>query len=512
MSKLILLTILIIFLTPALFCQEIKTNLTLDEALAIALKNNLDLQIEIQNPEIYRSLLKKSNALFIPEIKFNFSHSETSTPSSSVLTGATIDTTNSDQLSLIYSQKIPLGGLISLELRNNRYSTNSRFSSVNPRFNSQLNFSLSQPLLKNFGTLAAKKNIYITANNYKKSLQSLKLQLLNLTYAVEEAYWNFVYNKRILEVRRKSLSLAQDLLKQNEIQVKVGVSAPMDILTAKAEVASRESELLLAESQLQVSEENLRRILNVSVQNQNYEPTDEPLLPKIEIDFDKLLTQAYKSRPEILQMQYEVANKTIDKKYYRQQLLPDLNLQFSYYTTGLSGTQIIWDKSPLNPDAKIIGTIEGDIWEALKDVFANLYRNFSIQLSLAIPLSNISAMSDYKQSKLSLLQAEFNLKKVENNIYSEIKQLIKELTAYEKIVEAAKLSRELSEQKLEAEQKKLAVGVSTNYQVLQYQRDYANSLLSELKAIIDFKLAQARLDKALAISLEKHNINFVQFE
>jgi outer membrane protein TolC len=367
-----------------------------------------------------------------------------------------------------------------------------------------LTFNLSQPLLKDFGVSATKRNIYLASNNQKVSVFALKQSVINLIYQTEEAYWNLVYSHQNLEVKQKSLQLAKDLLKQNEIQVRVGVSAPMDILTAQAEVAARESETLQAQSQIQTYEENLRRILNVSQMPEAIVPQDKPLFIPLAVDFNQFLLEALEKRPDIEQVRLDLKNKNIDVRYYRNQLLPDLQIVASYYTTGLSSDQI----NPLFPDSPII---KGGINDSLKEVFKNLYRNYSIGLQLSIPLWNTSARADMVQAQLNLKQTLLQLKKIESTIYSEVKQIVMDLETNLKIVEANRISRELGEQKLMAEQKKLAVGLSTNYLVLQYQRDFSNALIAELKSLIDYNLALSRVNKVLGTTLEKHNIKFADF-
>ena len=138
----------------------------------------------------------------------------------------------------------------------------------------------------------------------------------------------------------------------------------------------------------------------------------------------------------------------------------------------------------------------------------NLYRNYSIGLQLSIPLINTSARADLVQARLNLKQSLLLLKKTESTIYSEVKQIVMDLETNSKIVEANRISRELAEQKLVAEQKKLAVGLSTNYLVLQYQRDFSNAQIAELKSLIDYNLALSRVNKVLGTTLEKHHIEF----
>jgi outer membrane protein TolC len=487
--------------------QEIKS-FSLNEVIEQALKNNLDLQIEMTNPEISQALWDKSSAIFIPTLEINFNRGKTTSPSSSIFSGADVDTADTSDLTLTLSQRLILGGSLDVSLRNARYSTNSRYSSVNPRYNSVLTFNLTQPLLKSFGISATKRNIHIAGNNQKISIFALKQSVIDLIYQTEEAYWNLVYSHQNLEVKQKSLQLAKDLLKQNEIQVRVGVSAPMDILTAQAEVAARESESLQARSQIQTYEENLRRILNISQMQAAIVPQDKPLFSPVSADFSQFLLEALEKRPDIEQVRLDLKSKNIDVRYYRNQMLPNLQLTASYYTSGLSGDQLIWDGNPLFPESTIIGVNKGGISDSLRDALKNLYRNYSIGLQLSIPLKSTSARADLAQARLNLEQSLLLLKKTESTIYSEVKQIIMDLETNAKIVEANRISRELAEQKLVAEQKKLAVGLSTNYLVLQYQRDFSNAQIAELKSLIDYNLALSRVNKVLGTTLEKHQIAF----
>ncbi len=508
MKKILALFAFVFLLNLSIPAQEqVVKSLSLDEVIEQALKNNLDLQIEMTNPEISRALWDKSAAIFVPTLTVELGRGSTTTPSSSIFTGADIEKADSGSLAFSLSQNLLFGGNFSIGLDNSRNSTNSRYSQINPRYNSQLTFNLAQPLLKNFGLTATKRNIYIARNNRDKSIFALKQSVIDLIYQTEEAYWNLVYSHQNLEVKEKSLQLAKDLLKQNEIQVKVGVSAPMDILTAQAEVAARESETLQARSQIQTYEENLRRILNVSQMPEAIVPRDKPQFNPERADLNQFLLKALENRPDIGQIRLDLKSRNIDVRYFRNQLLPNLQLTASYYTKGLSGTPQDVDFSLLPVEAAA-GTIGGNLSDSLRDALKSLYRNYSFGLQLSLPIFNTSARADLVQARLNLEQSLLTLKKIESTIYSEVKQIIMDLEITAKIVEANRFSRELAEQKLVAEQKKLAVGLSTNYLVLQYQRDFSNAQIAELKSLIDHNLALSRVDKVRGTTLEKHQISF----
>ena len=506
----ILFLVLVISFGFALFGQQAsEIKLKLDDAIAEALKNNLDLQIEVINPELYQQALRKSNSFFIPQFTMSGTKSQSTSPAASAIVGATIDTNQAFRLSTGLTQRLALGGTVQVNLNNTKTTTSSRYSTFNPSFNSSLGFSLSQPLLKNMGTFYTKRGINLAINNQQKSVFALKQVVINMIYSVEDAYWILVYAYQNLDVKNKSLKLAQDLLKQNETQVRVGVSAPLDILTAKAEVAARESDVIQAESQIQSAEENLRKIMNKDTKYKII-PVDEPAYAgEVSTDVNQYLLEALEKRPDIEQVRIDLKSRNIDVKYYRNQLLPDLQLMATYSTSGLSGDQIIFDGNPLF--GKILQVLKGGLADSLKDVLSNLYRNYSLGLSLSVPLANDSARADLATAQLSLKSSLLNLKRTEANIYSEVKQVVIDVERNQKILDANRVARDLAEQKLSAEQKKLSVGLTTNYQVLMFQRDYANALITELKSVIDYNLTLSRINQVLGKTLEKHNINFTDF-
>jgi len=508
-----LVLLLIIGIQAGVLAEEGK-ELSLQDAIVTALENNLDLKIEIQNRDYFWESLRANKSIFVPTLDVGYQRRETNRPSSGVLSGADVEKQGSDSLEIGLSQQIALGGTLSVTLENSRSTTNSVFTTINPALYSTLTLSVSQPLLKNFGSLATKKDIYLSTNDYRKNDLTLKQALIDLVYQVEEAYWNLVFAHQNLEAKKQSLLRAQDLLRQNEKKVRVGAAARIDVLEAKAEVASYESQLLEAEKNILTAEEQLKKILNISQSAEIVKPTDSPGVQSLAPDFTAFLQEALDSRPDILQARIELENHNIRVKYARNQMLPDLQLVASYYTTGRGGDQLIFDpnSSPFDLNRPVIGVISKDILKALDDVISNLYRNYSIGLSLSIPLGRSREKAQLAQARIEMKKAFLNLKKVENTIYSELKEALKELAANRKLVESNQIALQLQEQKLKAEEKKLSVGMSTNYQVLNYQRDYANAQSNALQSTINYNLTLARINRILARSLKEHNIRFADFQ
>jgi outer membrane protein TolC len=380
---------------------------------------------------------------------------------------------------------------------------------INPRYGSTLSFQITQPLLKDFGFKVTKKAILVARNNRSISENTLKSTLLATIFAVEEAYWNLVYSIENLKVKQQSLELAQQLWLKNKKEMEVGTLAPVEILSAQAEVATREADILQAEAEVRNAQDSLRTILNIQSQEKSgleqIAPKDQPIFEKREINLEETIQATLASRPELESSRLEIANSEFELSYARNQLLPGLNFRASYWSPGISGSQLLYkDNDPLTEI--VIGVIPGGARNAIKDALNLKYRNWELSLSLNLPLNTFFSRAAYVQARLNSDQARLKLKNQEQQILLEVGNASRAVeTDYQRVV-AYRVARELAEKKLEAEEKKMKVGLTTNYQILQFQRDLANARSAELRAIIDYNLSLARLDKVTGTSLERTEV------
>jgi len=334
---------------------------------------------------------------------------------------------------------------------------------------------------------------------------------MDTIYSVEEAYWNLVYSIENLKVIKQSLKLARDLLEKNKKAVEIGTLAPIEILSAEEQVASRQADILEAEALVKNNEDLLKTVINIAAEEKTPEmvkilPKDKPVYKKKEMTLEQALTIAMANRPDLQATRIDLKNKEINLSYAKNQLFPDLSLNASYWSPGIGGDRVLYlDNNPLS--GVVIGTIPGGVSDALKDALGFKYKNWTIGLTLSLPLNSFISRAAYAQARVSLDQALLQLKNQEQQVYLEIKNALRNVQTNYQRVEARRVARELAEKKLEAEQEKLRVGLSTNYFVLQYQRDLANAQSMELKAIIDYNLSLARLNRALGLTLKEKNIS-----
>lgn len=501
------------YLSPAQNNNK-TTSLTLEDCIVQALENNVNIKIEVLNPKISEVSVIRAREKFLPELSFSFNKRNTENASYSFLDASDQVKTEYHNYSGEISQFLPTGGRLTISVNSDKNDTNRRFQTINPRFGSTVRFNFNQPLLKNFGININKKDIVVAKNNLNISKSRFKTMLMDTIYNVEDAYWNMVYSIENLKVKQQSLKLAQELLAKNMRSVEIGKMAPIEIKSAEAEVATREADILQAEAMVKNNEDRLKIIINMNagIDSEPVQiiPSDKPQLELMPIKIRQAIKIAFQHRPDLMERKIDFKNKEIEVRYAKNQLLPDLNLQASLWSPGLSGTQIVYkDNNALT--GEIIGTIEGNSTDAVKDAFKFLYSNWSIALALNIPLSSIITRTQVATAKLNLQQSKLQILNKEQQILVDIKNAVRAVQTNYKRVQAYSLARELTEQKLTAEEEKLKLGKSTNYNVFLFQRDLATAQSNELKAIIDYNLSLAYQEKALGISIKEKNIKFENF-
>ncbi len=494
--------------------QEPTLNLSLEDCIVKAMKNNLGVKIEVLTPENRIHALGAAKEKFLPSFSLSLYASDSEQASYSFLEAAELLSTKQNQYALDISQEIPYGGNLNLTLDTSRYDTTRTGTTINPSYRATLRLDFTQPLLRNFGYKISRREIIVAQNNLDISEKDLQRSLQDTIYSVEEAYWGLVASIENLKVRQQSLKLAQDFLERQRRAVEVGTEAPIEILSARSEVATREADILAAQADVKNSEDRLKVILNLMAEDPKSEfysivPQEMPEFKEKEISLDEAFASALQNRPDLEATRIGIKNSEISLDFAKNQQLPALNLSASYWSPGVSGTQILYERTPEFPLGVKVGEVPGGVGDSFKDVFGFRYKNWSVRLTLDIPLNSFISRANLAQARVDLQQAQLRLQQQEQNIYLEIKQAVRAVETNYQRVEAYKVARELRQQQLAAEEEKLKVGLTTPYFVLQYQRDLATAQTTELQAVIDYNLSLANLSRAMGTSLQEKNISMV---
>lgn len=463
-----------------------KVALSLEEAINLALVSNFDIAIERFNPKIAAEQITVAESRFDPLIAADANGRETISPAASQVTG-----TQQENLDVNagFQQTLSPGTTYQVAFTNNRLETDSPFAVVNPAYRSSVLFTLTQPLLKNFGTGVNRAPILIARNNRDISLSELRNQVIRVISDVQSVYWDLVFTIGNLEARQLSLRLAQDLVRINKAQVEVGTLAPIEVLQAESSAAAREEAVLVAEQNLRDTEDRLKRILNfregaLQFWEATIVPLDKPPFQVKEVSVEESIKIALQKRPEITQARINLENTNINVRTTRNQLLPALNLEGS---VGLNG----------------LGTDYGD---NLNELTSGDFYSWQVGVNFEFPIGNRAAKSNHVIAKLATEQAEVFIKNVEQQVILEVRQAVRQLRTDVKRVEVTRIARELAERQLDAEQKKFNEGLSTNFNVLEFQEDLANAVSNEVRAITDYNKSLVNLERVLGTTLEVKNI------
>ena len=508
---------LLLLLLPALNWGQAQTpqpqgktlSLSLDDCITRALQKNLSLQAAIISPQVSAMALTQASEKYYPTLTFSFTDSSNKSAAYSWLDapGAQTVTVGNSYTSQI-TQQTPIGGSFYISVTGSKSDTNKRGQTINPAYQGQLTFNFTQPLLQGFGYKIANYSILIARNSLDISEASFNKTVQDMVYSVTQAYWTLAYSIDNLKVQQLALQLAKDFLEKNQHSVEIGTLAPMDVLSAQAEVANREAGILAAEASVKNGEDQLKMLINLSSEEEqglrSVVVMDKPKFEEVKVDLSQALMTATQKRTDLKISQIGLKSQDLGLTYAKNQLLPNLSFNARYWSPGVAGTQILYIGNPL--DGNVLGTVPGSGSQALKDAFNFKYQNWSISLNLTIPLSNMISRASAAQAQLNMDQALINMKNQEQQVVLEIRNAVRSLETTYKQVQAYGVARDLAEKKLQAEENKLRVGMSTNYTVLQFQRDLTNARTLELQAIINYNLAQVALDRSMGVILEKRNI------
>lgn len=498
--------LLALFYIPVSLAQAGESlPLTLKDTVERVLKNNISISVQSYNSKISEQFIFDKEADFDPTVDMEFTVGEETRLRASTLANA--KTRNQDyNWDLSVTQKFVTGGDYELSFDSNRNLTNSTFSTLNPVYSSELALTVTQPLLKDFGIDLNKREIYIATNDQKISDHEFTGKVIDTLTDAENIYWDLVFSIEDLKVKETSLQRARDLEKQVKAQVDVGTLAELEILQAQSEVASRDEQLLNAQNLIEDNEDNLKSILNLSFDSEDglkkIIPADSPVFtPGNEKSLEESLKIALTHRPDLLAKKMELENRNIETKYNENQMLPTLDLVTSLGLNGLSGDSGAGSSK-----------MDGSYDRALSEAFSTDFRLWQFGINLSYPLGNRAAKSRLAAKRLEVAQLLLDIKDLEKNIVVEVREAHRQIETDIKRVQATRVARKLAEEKLNAEDKKFEVGLSTSFNVLEFQEDLAEEQSNEIKAVIDYNKSLSRLNQVIARTLEAHDIKLVSSE
>lgn len=495
--------------------SEQVRRLTIDDAVRLALDNNLGIQIARYDPQVEDLSVALARAAWVPYFTTIAQGSSTNTPNSGFLSGATTGqnkTTNRRLASNVgVTQQTPWGGSYSVGWDSTRSTTTNVFSNFSPLLQSSLSIDIRQPLLRNFGIDSLRQQVILSEKNREISDFQLQQTIATTSRAVRNAYWDLAYANASLVVQQQSLDLANESLRETNARIQIGTTPPIDAVEAQAEVATRQQAVIVAQAQIENAQDNLRALIfnqsSPDFWTTRIEPTDLPAFQPATVDVDGAVRNALQMRTDLQQARKSLEASDINIRYYRNQTLPDVTAQFDYGLTGLGGTPVTRINDLGIPTTTT--ATQRSFASVLGDLFGNQYPNWTLALNISYPIGRSQQQANLARAQLETTQAETQLKNAELQVVTQVRNVARQLSTSERLVASTGVARELAEQRLDAEQKKLAAGTSTTFFVFQAQRDLAQARNDELNSILAYNRAEVDLETVQVAPVAGSNVSTV---
>ena len=550
-----------------------KLELRLQDAVELALENNMDITVEryapwIADTSVLRTMsgaagfstpggLLGSSTAILPTFSFDplltstlLIDSRTTPINNPFISGtgaASLNhlSTHSSQFNNLFTQGFQTGTNLNVTWNNTRSSSTSGANFFNPAVQSTLSIGFSQQLLSGFGLSVNRRNILIAKNNRKVADWAFAQQAITAITNTITAYWELVYARANVKVEEQAVTVAGKLYSDNQKQLGAGTMSPLDVTQAESELATDRQNLIVARTiQLQDEQVLLNAIskdpLSQGLADVEIIPTDLPAQPAaIETaTFGDAIKEAFAKRPELQQQIYNLKNADIDVQATRNALRPELVLTGQYSSVGLAGNSPIAGATTFssglpvvdqngNPVTVDIGGVATPIFEPIKatslagtnqqgfttaqnQIFHNRFPEYTAQLTLNLPLRNRAAQAESARAILAERQEQASIRQLKNAAILDVRNTYIALTQGRAQVEAASKARELEQQTFDAAQKKYRLGASTVYNVILTQRDLIAAQGTELRALANLQEAKANYERALGRTLDVNHVTIAE--
>ncbi|HEY6466035.1 MAG TPA: TolC family protein [Candidatus Acidoferrales bacterium] len=534
--------------------QSGKLNLSLDDAISLALENNLDIAVQRYTPWLDQMnlLLARSGAngrlAFDPTATASINATDQTIPIANPLfSGIGLSTTNiassiqthTSNFNFSYTQGFAPGTQAQVTFDNSRSSSPSSFNLFNPALQSTLAVTLTQPLLNGFGYVPNERYIIEAKNTVRVGEWQFKLAAINDVTTTATDYWNLVYARQNVTVEQQTVSVDQQLYNDNKDKLRIGTMSPLDVLTAQSQLASDQQQLVVAQT-LQLEDET-KLLTDITkdpfdsiLQNVEVVPTT-PISTSDTVGnptIQQLVQQAWQNRPELQEQALNLKNAGVEVQATRNSLLPSLNLVGEYSTTGLGGNKLAETVTTptipvansadpiLNngvaipnefvgafPQTVATSAVPGGINDAWDSLIRSRFPTFQVGMTLNLPIRNRAAQAANGTALLNQRQQTVSYQEEKNTIYLAVRNALIAVTQDRSAVAAAATARQLAQETFTDEQEKYRLGGSTSYNVVLRSRDLTAAETTELQDQINLVEAVLALDQAMGRTLEAHNIS-----
>jgi outer membrane protein TolC len=485
---------------------EGKLRLTLADAIRLALLNNTDVRLNELPIENGRLEVQRAYATFDPTSTLSFNAGRVTAPAYSQLQGAPTVSTLSQQAQFDYNQTFQTGTNYDVNFSSFKYATNSAFETLNPYIDSTGTVTLTQPLLRNRGLFPNRAPMVIARRNLNVSRATFTAQVNDSLLLTVQQYLTVLQARESLVVLKKSVEQAQASYDRDKRALELGAIPPFDIYRSESQVAARRVQVIQAEYSLKQAEDAFRRVIGADldpyIRALDLDLTEslEPRGDLLSLDIQQAYQQALERRPELEALRRQIDNDETAIRLAHNHLLPDLSLSAFYTTNGISGNSYNIATTP----PALIST--GGLVDTLSQMKGFDFPSYGFTVQLRLPIRNRAAQADLGEAMVSRRRDLYLQRQEGQQLWQEVKNAVHQVEQAELSIAAAKVSRDLAQKTLEAEQRKYELGASQIFFVLDAQTQLAQAELSLVQAQIGYQQAVAGVEHATGTLLENHKV------
>lgn len=469
---------------------DVRTNLEINmvDCVAMALKKNSEINIVKISPKIEDENVRIQKSKFEPRLSFDWTMEDNTDLTSFTLIGKNPAKTRTGIFNFGYDEKFVTGTDVALDFFNTRTTSNSLIQNPNPIFDSEAQITITQPLLKGFGITVNKADFLIAKNNKLKSVQDLIQEVINVLTDVKTTYYGFQYTEEQFKVAKASLARVENLLYINKERYAKGLASNIDVIESEAEVARMQEAVFTSVSMMKTAEDNLKFITNL-VDDTELWNANIILLEKLGYeekapDLVKAILTAFEHRPDYEAAKLNLKNKDISVIFYKNGMLPTLDLVGTY---GLNGLAKNYEKD-------------------LGHIGSGNYQDWSIGVTAKLPFFSDKEKGEYEKSKLDKMRALIEFKRLEQKIILEVRNAVRDVKIKYQVLEASKKSKESEELNYEAQETRFRAGLVSTLDIVTYQERLAKAQVNYVKSVIDYNVSLLELAKAEGTTLINDNI------
>ena len=524
--------------------------LSLNDAIRKTLQNNNDIEVARDDVRYAEQQLFSLKGVYEPVFSITPQIIQNITPQQSSLggsgsSGQTKTTTLNFSPSLTKSFEQG-GGTYTLSFANSHVNTSNSFSLINPFYSSNLSLQITQPLLRNRSIDANRRAIRVQKKRLEQTDSDFRARTIQIISQVQAAYWNLVFALRNQQNQLDSLNLSRQNMQNIEAQIAAGAKAPLDRAQVQTDIATRESNLFIATQTVSQSENTLKQLMlrdpSAPEWSAQLTPTDSPAFDLSPVNLTAALDEAHKNRPELRRLNLQKDINAVDIQYYKNQTLPQVDIQSTVAATGLAGTSLgtpagtlvplISGNAATNSSAFLLQQIRdlqakaniplavvpnvatsgaptnliGGYGQDLRNLAGFSTRNITVGVAISFPLRNKTAQANLAGAQIQREQLGASYRSQDQAIEMDVRNAAQSVDTAQKRVVASRQARESAEQQLAGEQKLYEVGRSTTFLLLQRQSELTNARTSELQAQTDYNKALADLQRATSATLRINNV------